>query len=120
MAKKRDLSYKPLLMAACFTILAVGVYAHVDGYLVKKQYEPSVLGWESKKQTTLASILDKVWGRLRYGSSYDPSVADDKTRTEQGDQTLPVDALLERELKNIESEMKSDPGADTASSYWSM
>lgn len=119
MAKKKDTSYKPLLMAACFTILAVGIYAHVDGYLVEKQYEPSVLGWETKKETTVKSILEKIWGRLRYGDKYDAMVSE-KTQAENGEQELPADASIERELMNLENEMKNDAGSDTNSSYWSM
>ena len=119
MAKKIDLSYKPLLMAACFTILAVGIYAHVDGYLVEKQLEPSVLGWETKKETTLKSIWEKIWGRLRYGDKYEAMV-EAKAQTENGEQELPVDTSIERELMNLENEMKNDAGTDTNSSYWSM
>lgn len=117
--KSIELANHKLLMAACFAILAVGIYANVDGWLVRKEFAPMVLS-ETTTRWDFRSFWQKIWGRLLYGARYDQMIKEGATKTQDVTENLPVETQIERELKNIENEMKSDLGSDENSSYWSM
>lgn len=117
--KSLELANSKLLMAACFTILAVGIYAHVDGWLMKKEFAPVVLG-ETATRWDWNALWQKIWGRLRYGAKYGQAVKEEAAKTQNATEDLPVESQIERELKNIENEMNSDSDGDENSSYWSM
>lgn len=110
---------KKMLMAALFAMLCVGIYAHVDSWVVKSS--SSVLGQETSKSIggnlTVGSFVRKMWCRLRFGRNcqFDATV-----QTNMSEEGMSTDVLIDRELRNIENEVKNDQGEIQGSSYWSM
>jgi len=112
-----------MLVAALFTMLAVGIYAHVDSWVTRTEISNNVLGRETSATATTnpatgENFFQTMWCRLRYGKSCDTMKTAGQTKV--GEDNMSTDALIDRELRNLENEMKSDQGADQSSSYWSM
>lgn len=104
-----------MFWAALFVLFCVGVYAHVDSRIVKMEFAQSVLGEES---TISASLVQKMWCRLRYGTKCNQMLVSATKETNLD--TIPVEKLLEREIQNLELEIKTDRGAEEGGSYWAM
>lgn len=61
-----------MLVAALFVMLCVGIYAHVDSWVTKREVSSKVLGREtpatiSGNPAQAATFIQTVWCRLRYG-----------------------------------------------------
>lgn len=118
--KSLRLQTNKMLVAALFALLCVGLYAHVDSYVNQKELA-NVLGTETSTESGFSkskNFLRMVWCRLRYGIKCSQTTADQQTGVSEDSMT--VDQILERELRNIESEIRIDRGAEQGSSYWSM
>lgn len=52
-----------MFAAALFAMLCVGIYAHVDSWVVKRELDSKVLGRETGETT----FIQTLWCRLRLG-----------------------------------------------------
>lgn len=111
-----------MLASALFVMLSVGVYGLVDGWVANKEISQYVLGTSSNitiaGETSISGLLQTIWCRLRYGTKCDQM----RNQQQSGisEDNIPVEQVLEREIRNLENEIKTDRGADQSSSYWSM
>lgn len=106
---------RKMLVAALFTMLCVGIYAGVDRRVERYEGQRQVLGSDTG---TIKNFFQLVWCRLKYGVKCEQSKVSEKTMVD--DKSMSVDSLIDRELKNLENEVKTDRGEDQNSSYWSM
>lgn len=112
-----------MLAAALFAMLAVGIYAHVDSWVTRDEIANNVLGRETsavtpKDSTTVYGFARTMWCRLKYNKECNQPGATERTKV--GEESMSTDALIERELKNIENEVRNDRGEVQGSNYWSM
>ena len=114
-----------MLAAALFTLLSVGLYAHVDGWVIRKEIPVSVLGRDTSSDVTTSEesrgasdFFQTMWCRLRYGSKCEQMRAQEENGISED--SIPVEQYLEREIRNLENEIKTDRGEDQGGSYWSM
>ena len=110
-----------MLAAALFVMLSVGVYGLVDGWVANKETE-NVLGTSTNVtvagETTVSGLIQTMWCRLRYGIKCNQMREQEQNGVSEDN--IPVEQYLEREIRNLENEIKIDRGADQGSSYWSM
>lgn len=126
MSKKSfRLQTNKMYMAALFTMLSVGVYAHIDGWVSQKRLDEYILGettstnaTTSTSSTGASDFVQLMWCRLRFGIKCDQTRTNGQISANETD--LPVEQLLEREIRNLENEIKIDRGSDQGNSYWSM
>ena len=126
MSKKSfRLQTNKMLAAALFVMLSVGVYAHVDSWVIRKEVSEGILGettsvnvTTAENSTTASELLRLMWCRLRSGRKCELRSEDE--RAAANETSLPVDQLLEREIRNLENEIKTDRGSDQGNNYWSM
>jgi len=126
MSKKSfRLQTNKMLAAALFVMLTVGIYGLVDGWVGRQEIPEGILGetttanvTTSVDSTRAGDFLQLMWCRLRYGTKCEQTRSSGQTSVNGND--LPVGQLLDREIRNIQNEIKTDRGSDQGNSYWSM